>query len=124
MLTVAWYLDIIGIIHVYACWIGVLTVAWCLGSVSGRGMIGGTVSEASDWIADTSIACRSSAGYSVGHSAVVTSGAQVGSVCTATTYDGSTISSLQNANRVSTGSLSVTVHGANMGTVRYCHMCR
>eukprot|EP00961_Rhodomonas_salina_P260074 3514484-Rhodomonas_salina.1 len=75
-------------------------------SVGVRG--GGTSCEATDWISETILRCRTSSGVTGTMRVGVTVGIQLGSLTEVLSYDKS-LSTVHPANRASTGSTSVTV---------------
>eukprot|EP00961_Rhodomonas_salina_P228162 3083868-Rhodomonas_salina.1 len=83
-------------------------------SVHGR--TGFTVSEASLWLSETSVECRSPSGLSHSTKLAFTVSSLVGSTTELLSYDANIISSTERAN-FAHGSSSLTVHGTGFGIV-------
>jgi hypothetical protein len=96
------------------------------GSVGGHGstgMEGGSACEASRWVSDSGVGCKSAGGVGphsgAGLPVVVSAGWQGGSVTRAWSYDGPVVSGVCVTNGPSTGSTSLTVVGQRMGLSGY-----
>ena len=73
---------------------------------------------ATEWLSDTSAACRVAAGSDGSLVLAVTVGDRGGSETEAASYDGIGVSSAARVNGGSTGGGSMTVSGAGLGTRR------
>ena len=88
---------------------------------SASGRLAFTSAEASIWVSDTAIACKSTTGTNpTGLGLVATAGGRVGSLSESFTFN-SPISSFHPANQATAGAralllLSLTVHGSDFGT--------
>ena len=75
--------------------------------------------ERTTWAADTSLICLGSHGASGTRQVSLTIGFRAGSATLPISADIGVLSSLRRTNRASTGSASLTVHGANFGLVSF-----
>ena len=96
------------------------------GSVGGHGstgMEGGSACEASVWVSDSGVGCKSAGGVGprsgAGLPVVVSAGLQGGSVTRAWSYDGPVVSGVGLTNGPSTGCSSLSVVGQRMGLSGY-----
>eukprot|EP00961_Rhodomonas_salina_P128167 1727265-Rhodomonas_salina.1 len=85
------------------------------GDFSGRASGGGTAAEGSEWVSDSAVVCKTSAGVGASWSVVVTGGMQTGSVTEGLSYDEEMASGVAGANQATGGGGEVTVLGASMG---------
>jgi hypothetical protein len=87
------------------------------------GMEGGSACEASRWVSDSGVECKSAGGvgprWGAGLPVVLSAGWQCGSVTRAWSYDGPVVSAVSVTNGASSGSTSVTVVGQRMGLSGY-----
>ena len=72
-----------------------------------------SAAESSSWFADTALRCRSSGGRMGTTRALVTIGAQVGTATHVSSHDMGQLTRIKPTNSLSTGSLSITLKGAN-----------
>jgi hypothetical protein len=100
--------------------------AWCLGLWEGTGRLawrGGSACEASRWVSDSGVGCKSAGGVGArsgaGLPVVVSAGLQGGSVTRAWSYDGPVVSGVGLTNGPSTGCSSLSVVGQRMGVSGY-----
>ena len=102
-----------------------MDVFWC-GSVrsegcrySGRGRMGQSGMQATEWVSDTSAVCKASGGADGSMVLAVTAGGRGGSLTESLSFDGSMASRVVVTNEGRTGGGSVTVSGADFGTSRW-----
>ena len=88
------------------------------------GRVGDTACEATDWVADTSVMCKVSAGVRGTRRVLMTVGERVGTVTEAFSFDVSSISSVAFINMAATGQSTTTLSGANFGTQQYTQAAR
>ena len=81
--------------------------------------LGHTSCEATLWVGDSSIKCRTPQGIRGTRVISVTAGIQAGTSTEVFSFDIPSLSSLHPTNKASTGSASVTVQGAGFGLVDY-----
>ena len=90
-----------------------------LSAVCGAAGMGWTGCEATWWESDTSMQCRGTAGIGSSRAAVVSAGLRVGSVSEAVSLAAGMASDMLGSNGATTGSASVTMYGAGMGSRGY-----
>jgi hypothetical protein len=84
---------------------------------TGRGRVGQTGCEATDWESETSVRCMVGRGVQGTRRVAMTAGERVGSGSAAYSVDVGAVSVSRGYNRAGTGSASMTVHGSGMGLV-------
>lgn len=84
-----------------------------------RGSAGGSGTEVTTWVSDTSIVCQVISGLLRSRLATVTSGVRVESISQVMSYDAPNPSGVAVVNGLTTGSTSVTLAGSNYGIARY-----
>jgi hypothetical protein len=94
--------------------------------LTGKARFGFTACEATIWLSDTHAVCKVPSGAFSSQLVVVTVGENAVPVSkeNAVSYDQAMLSSVQQANLAPTGQSSITIHGANMGSVRYTLQAR
>ena len=78
--------------------------------------------QATEWVSDTSVVCKTSGGVDGSMVLAVTAGGRGGSLTESLSFDGRMSSSVAGTNEGGTGGGSVSVSGADFGTSR-CFMC-
>ena len=85
---------------------------------SGVGRVGRSGAESTEWVSDSLIVCKVSAGGEGSLSVVATSGLVSGSMTSGMSYDASGLSTSVVVNARSSGGLRTTVVGGGFGTRR------
>ena len=80
--------------------------------------MGYTVAEATEWVSESSVVCKTGSGGFGSLVVAVTTGQVVGSVSVAVSYDGSMISVGWTVNEGGSGGGRVSVSGEDLGTRR------
>jgi hypothetical protein len=81
--------------------------------------VGGTASEATDWVSDTALLAKVARSIRKTHRVVITSGVVVGTLTEAVSYDAPSVSSIAVTNMVTVATQTLTMSGANFGRVSY-----
>ena len=91
----------------------------CWGSrYSGQGRAGLSGAQATGWVSDTATVCKLSGVVGGSMAVAVTGGVRAGSVSLSVSYDWSMGSSVAGVNQRAAGGSSVTVSGADLGSIR------
>jgi hypothetical protein len=93
-------------------------------SLSAAVAIRGSSCERTKWQADTSMACLRSQTVSSSSRLMMTSGRNSGSISLGFSADMEMLSVVQRSNSVSSGSMSITIHGAGSGLVHFTSSIR
>jgi hypothetical protein len=88
------------------------------------GRIGQTGCEGTEWESEKSVRCRPGHGSRGSRRVTLTSGIVGGSMSETLSYDTGTMSAMRGANHASTGSASVTLHGASLGLAAFTSIGR
>ena len=80
--------------------------------------LGQTGAQATSWTSDTLVVCKAAAGAGQSLLVAMTAGQLSGSMSTSASYDDGSVSSVGLVNDGTTGGGSVTVVGADFGTIR------
>ena len=86
-----------------------------LASFTAQGRLGPTACGGTLWTSESSLSCLATAGVMGSLRVLATAGGRLGSMTAAYTVDASLVSVVRRANMAATGSMSLTVHGANLG---------
>jgi hypothetical protein len=95
-----------------------------IGAYTATSRVGQSRCEVTNWQSETSVRCRVAQGIQKSRRAVQTVGVRGGSLTQLISVDLAGLSALRRRNGPGTGSASVTVHGAGMGTLRYTTKAR
>ena len=85
---------------------------------SGQSRVGLSGSQATSWVSDTWVVCKTAAGVDGTMRLSMTTGERVGSATEAASYDLSSLSSVVSVNEGTTAGGSLTVIGADLGASR------
>ena len=103
------------------CWAGCVPLG--LGGAgcrySGQGRAGQSGMQATAWVSDTSVVCGVSVGSGGSVGMALTSGGSAGSMTEALSYNAGAVSGLGGTNLGSGAGGSVSVSGADLGTIRW-----
>jgi hypothetical protein len=95
-----------------------------MGAYTAASRVGQSRCEVTNWQSETSVRCGAAQGIQKSRRAALTVGEQGGSLTQVLSFDLAGLSILGRQNAPGTGSASLTVHGARMGTLRYSTMSR
>jgi hypothetical protein len=84
-----------------------------LADYTSAGRLGGTGCESTEWWSETSVRCRTSHGAWSTRRLVMTAGERAGTATDAFSFDRPVISLVSRINHVTTGSVSLTLHGSS-----------
>ena len=94
----------------------ILGASFSLFSATSKSRVGAsTDAEATEWLADTAIVCKSAAGFGVTWSTVITTGVRSGSLSEGISYEVVLVSNLRPQNVPTTSAISISITGAFYG---------